>query len=281
MRLLRSRSIGVAVAGMLFASVAYAEDFSTSALKPTPVPAGGIIAGTYPAGNETTYYFAVDLKAGELASQISFMGRPNRDKKLEFDLLNANGRAVASHYIMGTLDANAEQARVLPVDAKGRYTIRLKLIGPEATSFRVELGGSALADRKPAPANGQGGYSVSYLTPSPLPKDGAISGKFPGGDRQYTYYYFTTDLKAGDLLSQISFAGRANAPKWLELNLLDKSGRSAASYYVMGELEAKRDATRKFAVDSSGRYVLRVGVKGAEGTQFRVDLGGNAFTTVQ
>jgi hypothetical protein len=48
----------------------------------------------------------------------------------------------------------------------------------------------------------------------------------------------------------------------------------------MGE-EAKRDATRRFAVDSSGLYVLRVGVKGAEGTQFRVDLGGTAFAAVQ
>jgi hypothetical protein len=51
---------------------------------------------------------------------------------------------------------------------------------------------------------------VSYVTPSALPKDGAISGTFPGGDKQYTWYYFAADLKAGDLLSQISFAGRAN-----------------------------------------------------------------------
>jgi len=280
MRKLRSRSIAAAVAGMLFASVAYAEDFSTSALNPTPIPATGVIAGAYPSGNETTYYFAVDLKAGDLVSQISFMGRPNRDKKLEFDLLNGSGRAVGSHYIMGTLDANGEQVRVLPVDAKGRYTIRLKLTGPETTTFRVELGGTALVDRAATPAN-PGGYSVTYLAPTPLPKDGAISGTFPGGDQKYTYYYFATDLKAGDLLSQISFAGRPNAPKMLELVLLDRTGRSAASYYVMGELEAKRDATRKFAVDSSGRYVLRVGMRGAEGTQFHVDLGGNAFTAVQ
>jgi hypothetical protein len=209
MRSLLSRSIGVAVAGMLFASLAQAQEFSTSALNPTPVPATGVITGAYPAGTEATYYFVVDLKAGELASQISFMGRPNRDKKLEFDLLNSSGRAVGSHFVMGTLDANGEQVRNLPIDAKGRYTIRLKLTGPETTTFRVELGGSALADRKQAAAGGAA-YSVSYVTPSALPKDGAISGTFPGGDKQYTWYYFAADLKAGDLLSQISFAGRAN-----------------------------------------------------------------------
>ncbi len=280
MRSLLSRSIGVAVAGMLFASLAQAQEFSTSALNPIPVPASGVITGAYPPGTEATYYFVVDLKAGELASQISFLGRPNRDKKLEFDLLNSSGRAIGSHYIMGTLDANGEQVRNLAVDAKGRYTIRLKLTGPETTTFRVELGGSAFADRKQAAA-GATSYSASYLAPTALPKDGTVSGTFPGGDKQYTYYYFAADLKAGDLLTQISFAGRANAPKWLQLELLDRTGRTASYVYVMGELEAKRDATRKLAVDSSGRHMLRVGVKGAEGTQFRVDLGGSAFAAVQ
>jgi hypothetical protein len=272
------RPLGLALAGALFVSVAQADNFSTSAISPTAVPPTGVIAGAYPSGTtETTYYFAVDLKAGELASQISFMGRPNRDKKLEFDLLNASGRQVGSHYILGSLDANAEQVRNLPVDAKGRYTIRLKLTGPETTTFRIELGGSAYADRKPEAASAPAPFSVSYLAPTPVPKSGSISGMFPGGDQKVTYYYFATDLKAGDLLSQISFAGRANAPKMLELELLDARGRRSSSYYVMGELEAKRDATRKFAIDSSGRYVLRVAVKGAEGTKFTVDLGGNAF----
>ena len=275
------RKIGLALSGLLFVSVAWGEEFSTSSLNPTQVRATGIIAGSYPSGStETTYYFAVELKAGELASQISFMGRPNRDKKLEFDLLNANGRQVGSHYVMGSLDANQEQVRVLPVDAKGRYLIRLKLTGPETTTFRVELGGSALAGRTPAAATATP-FSVSYLAPTALPKEGSIAGAFPGGDQKYTYYYFAADLKAGDLLTQISFAGRPNAPKWLQLELLDARGRSAASYYVMGELEAKRDATRRFAVDSSGRYILRVTVKGAEGTRFKVELGGNALAAAQ
>jgi hypothetical protein len=270
------RPVALALAGALFCSVAQA-DFSTSAISPSAVPPSGVITGAYPSGTtETTYYFAVDLKAGALASQISFSGTPNRDKKLEFDLLNASGRQVGSHYILGSLDANAEQVRNLAVDAKGRYTIRLKLTGPETTAFRVELGGSAFPDRKPEAARAAA-FSPTYLAPTPMPKSGSISGTFPGGDRTVTYYYFATDLKAGDLLSQISFAGRANAPKWLQLELLDPRGRAASSYYVMGELEAKRDATRRFAVDASGRYVLRVAVKGAEGTKFTVDLGGSAF----
>ena len=159
-------------------------------------------------------------------------------------------------------------AFLFATDAKGRYTIRLRLTGPETTTFRVELGGSSFAERKTAPAAATP-YSVSYLAPTPVPQTGVISGTFPGGDAKYTYYYFATDLKAGDLLSQISVSGRPNAPKMLELELLDARGRRASSYYVMGESEAKRDATRKFAIDSSGRYVLRVGVKGAEGTELQ------------
>ena len=54
MRSLLSRSIGVAVAGMLFASLAQAQEFSTSALNPTPVPVTGVIAGAYPPGTEAT-----------------------------------------------------------------------------------------------------------------------------------------------------------------------------------------------------------------------------------
>ena len=56
------------------ASVARAESPSTSAINPTPVAPNGVIAGSYPAGEiETSYYFAVDLKPGDLATQTSFL----------------------------------------------------------------------------------------------------------------------------------------------------------------------------------------------------------------
>ena len=80
-------------------------------------------------------------------------------------------------------------------------------------------------------------------------------------------------------MTQISFAGRAYAPKMLELGLLDANGRVNvnASYYIMSEIDAKSERTRAFPIDSSGRYILRVGVSGAEGTAFKVEFDGSAF----
>src|SRR5215831_12337854 len=75
------------------ASVARAESPSTSAINPTPVAPSGVITGSYPAGEtETSYYFAVDLQPGELATQTFFLGRPTRDKYLEFDLKDPKGK---------------------------------------------------------------------------------------------------------------------------------------------------------------------------------------------
>jgi hypothetical protein len=269
----------LAVGIIAVATGARAEGFSTSAISPTAVPATGLITGAYPAGeSETSYYFAVDLKAGELATQISFLGRPGRDKSLELDLKDPRGKLISYYNIMSGLDANQEAARLFPVDSSGRYVIVLKTKGPETTSFQLELGGSAFANRQPvAPAASP--FSRSYLAPSPLPTSGVIAGTAPGGEKKTTYYYFATDLKAGDLLTQISFAGRPNAPKMLELALLDDKGRAGpnASYYIMGELGGHEEKTRSFPVDSSGRHVLRVGVSGVEGTQFKIELGGNAY----
>jgi hypothetical protein len=61
--------------------------------------------------------------------------------------------------------------------------------------------------------------------------------------------------------------------------LLDAQARVGANsnYYIMGELDANNEKTRAFPVDSSGRYVLRVGVSGVEGTKYKVELGGSAF----
>jgi opacity protein-like surface antigen len=261
------------------ASVARAESPSTSAINPTPVAPNGVITGSYPAGEtETSYYFAVDLKPGDLATQTSFLGRPTRDKYLEFDLKDPKGKLLGYYSIMSGLDANQEATRVFPIDSSGRYLIVLKTKGPETTSFQVALGGSAFVNRESAaPANQPA--SQSFLAPAPLPKDGVVSGTFPGGEKKIAYYYFAADLKPGDLMTQISFAGRAYAPKMLELGLLDANGRVNvnASYYIMSEIDAKSERTRTFPIDSTGRYILRVGVSGAEGTAFKVEFGGSAF----
>jgi hypothetical protein len=275
------RHTALAIGIIAIASGARAEGFSTSAVNPTPIAATGLITGNFPASDaETSYYLAVDLTPGELASQISFLGRPGRDKSLEFDMKDPKGKLVSSYYIMSSLDANQEATRVFPVDSSGRYQIVLKTKGPETTSFQIELGGSALPNRQPiAPVASP--FSRSYLAPTPLPKNGMITGTAPGGEKKTTYYYFATDLKAGDLLTQISFAGRSNAPKMLEFALLDSNARVGANsnYYIMGELNAHEEKTRAFPVDSSGRYVVRIGVSGVEGTQFKVELGGNACQT--
>jgi hypothetical protein len=264
---------------LALAGTARADVFSTSAVNPTPVAASGLITGNYPATDgETSNYFAVDLKAGDLVTQMSFLGRADRGKMLEFDLKDPKGKMVGYYSIMSELDANQEASRIFPIDSSGRYLIVLKTKGPETTSLRVELGGSALPDR-PAKQAAAAQLSTSYLAPASLPKDGVISGTFPGGEKQTTYYYFATNLKPGDLLTQISFAGRPNAPKMLELALLDRRARPDvnANYYIMGELNANDEKTRTFPIDSSGRYVLRVGVKGVEGTRFKVELGGSAY----
>jgi hypothetical protein len=268
-----------ALAACFLAAVsgARAEGFSTSAVSPTPVASSGLITGNFPASDaETTYYFSIDLKAGQLATQISFLGRPGRDKSLEFDLKDPKGKRVNSYYIMEGLNANQEATRIIPVDSSGQYQIVLRTKGPETTSFQVELGGSAIPSK---PAAASSAPSRSYLAPTPMPKGGVITGTAPGGDKKVTYYYFATDLKAGDLLTQISFAGRPNAPKMLEFALLDAQARAGANsgYYIMGELNANDEKTRAFPVDSSGRYVVRVGVSGVEGTKYKIEFGGSAF----
>ena len=271
------RTAALAVCFLVAISGARAEGFSTSAVSPAPVASSGVIAGNFPASDaETSYYFSIDLKAGDLATQISFLGRPGRDKSLEFELKDPKGKRVSSYYIMEGLNANQEATRILPIDSSGQYQIVLKTKGPETTSFQVELGGSALPN-KPAAASAR--PSRSYLAPTTMPKSGVITGAAPGGDKKVTYYYFATDLKAGDLLTQISFAGRPNAPKMLEFALLDAKGRAGANsgYYIMGELNANDEKTRAFAIDSSGRYVVRVGVSGVEGTKYKIEFGGNAF----
>jgi hypothetical protein len=66
------RQTAFAVAVFALASGARAEGFSTSAVSPTPVPPTGLITGNYPPTDaETSYYFAVDLTAGDFVTQTN------------------------------------------------------------------------------------------------------------------------------------------------------------------------------------------------------------------
>jgi hypothetical protein len=118
------------------------------------------------------------------------------------------------------------------------------------------------------------GFSTSVMKPTPVGVDGVISDAFPAGGK--ISYYFSVELQKGDLLTQISFDGRAGAGKQVELALLDANARVADSYWIHGS-DAKEEATRSFPIDSTGRRVLRISVQGPETGGFRLELGGSAF----
>jgi hypothetical protein len=264
----------LALASLTWASSAWAQGFSRSATNPSPVPASGVVTGNYPAGEtQASFYFAADLQAGKLATQITVQGGA-KYKTLTLALLDASGRPIDSYYITAGAGDNNEGTRVFPVDASGRYLIRVTTEGPETTSFRVGLAGSALPHAVPTPTAASE-VSRSFLAPTPVPADGVLTGAFPGGNSS-TYYYFGADLKAGDLLTQMTLAGRQGASKWASLALLDEAGRSAHSYF-MSRTEANADATKSFPIDRSSHYILRVTVQGAEGTKYKIELGGTAF----
>jgi len=265
----------VLTAALFAASTAvHAAAFSTSAGSPTPVPSNGVIEGKYPPGqSNASYYFAVDLKAGDLASQISMNGGAQY-KTLDFALLDGNGRKIDAYYITAGANDNSEATRVFPIDATGKYLVRLDTKGPETTSFRVALGGTALPDLSTAPAQANSA-SQSFLSPTAVPEAGVVMGSFPGGN-SYTYYYFGADLKAGELLTQTSVAGREGAYKWISLTLLNGQGRPDKSYF-MSRVEANADATKSFPIDRSGHYIFRLAVQGPETTKYKIEFGGDAF----
>lgn len=265
---------------LLFAPNVYSQLFSTSALNPTPIDTSGVISGSFPAGGgSATYYFSVDLQKGALLTQISLSGRANVDKKIEFTLLDADQHVDGSYYIYAGLDSNQEEARHFFIDSSGHYLVKIGLNGPESTSFRVELGGSSIPSQMSGPGEPQM-LSTSALSPAVIPPSGVIEGKFPGGGYDHnTYYYFSVDLKAGSLLTQIKISGRANVTKQLELALLDSNMRSIGSYYILAGLDENAEQAKSFAIDSAGRYLIRLTLKGRENTEFKVEVGGSAFSS--
>lgn len=119
------------------------------------------------------------------------------------------------------------------------------------------------------------GFSTSIMRPSAVPQNGVISAAFPAGE---TRYYFALDVAPGDLMTQLSFAGRAGGQKEVELEVLDQKARMAAQYWIHGE-DATLQSTRGFPIDGSGRQILRLRVKGPESGRFCLEVGGSAFPT--
>lgn len=279
-------------------------NFSTSIMKPTPVGANGVISASFPGGGQKgSYYFSVHVQKGELLTQISFDGREGANKQVELALLNSSARVEDSYWIHGS-DAVEEATRSFPIDSAGKRVLRLTVQGPETGGFRVELGGSAFVESPTPPVAAQGSLpqavptgsqkkqdysgassqslvqslalSTAAQSPTLITEAGLVNAPFPSTK---TYYYFAAEAQAGELLTQISYAGRQGTDKELELALLNEDGRAADWYWIHGS-DAVEEATRIFFIDKKGRYVLRVAAQGPETGRFRVEFGGAALSNL-
>src|ERR1700730_7761400 len=129
------------------AASAAADELSKSIMRPTPINSG-VVAGNLPGGEgSTTNYIVVDLQQGALMTQLASAGRANPDKKLTFELLNAEARVAASTYLMAGLDPKAELTKSFPIDSVGRYTIRLTTEGKETGTGANRAAGQAAGAR--------------------------------------------------------------------------------------------------------------------------------------
>jgi outer membrane protein OmpA-like peptidoglycan-associated protein len=121
----------------------YANAFSTSIMRPTPVAANGVIRGSLPKA-KTSYYFSIDANSGDLLTQLSLRGTQGADQQLELAVLDRSARAQDSYWVYGG-EAGNEATRSFPIDGTGRRVLRVTVQGPETGNFCVLLGGSAFS----------------------------------------------------------------------------------------------------------------------------------------
>jgi hypothetical protein len=80
---------GTALAGAAPKAAPEAGRLSRSIFTPTTIGADGVVSGSLPGGDRrTTYYLALDVKKGDLLSQISVQSRAGANKSLDFALLD-------------------------------------------------------------------------------------------------------------------------------------------------------------------------------------------------
>ncbi len=225
-------------------------------------------------GPETAYYFSADLKAGTLASQIRVTGA-DAPKRLWLALLDSGGVKIAEYGVNSGLGDDGDLARNFEINHSGRYILRVTTKGPELATFRIDLGGSAFSGHKPEAADG---YSHSYLDPTHLGAASVISGTFPAV-RTTTTYYFDANLKAGELTIQMSLAARKElgGTKWLALEILGPDGDKIDGVQLERTFAPASEGTHSFAIDHSGRYVMRLSIRGTETAKYKVELGGDAL----
>ena len=273
--------LAFALASVVWMPSAGAVELSTNVTSPAAFPDDGVIAGDYPASTgETSYYFAVDLKAGTLASEARVMGT-DAPKHLWLDLLDSSGKKLAAYDVDSGFNDDGDNARNWPVNHSGRYTIRLTTKGPELATYRVEFGGTAFRGHKIDPANASG-YSHSFLDPTHISSAAAISGVFPAS-RTTTTYYLDADLKAGVLMTQLSMAApkELGGTKWMAFELLGPDGDRLEGTQLERTFAPNSDGSHSFAINHSGHYVMRLSVRGTEGTRYKVELGGSALAGTQ
>ena len=141
---------GTALAGAVPKPAPQTGQLSRSIFTPTTVGPDGVVSGPLPgADRRATYYLALDVKKGELLSQISVQSRAGAGKSLDFALLGEDGAAKETYWVHGE-GATEENTRSFPIDSDGRRIVRLVVEGPETATFKVELGGSAVAARSVA-----------------------------------------------------------------------------------------------------------------------------------
>ncbi|MBV8840268.1 MAG: OmpA family protein, partial [Alphaproteobacteria bacterium] len=148
-----------ALAVTALATPAGAAELSTSFIRPTRVdPATGLVAGNLPGSGSggTAYYLALDLAAGDLIAQLQVTGTPNTKKRIDFELLDKDGRVASYFSAQEGLGAKGEATKTFPIDHAGRYVVRIIPDGKESGTYCVLMGGSALpganAPGCPAPA---------------------------------------------------------------------------------------------------------------------------------
>jgi outer membrane protein OmpA-like peptidoglycan-associated protein len=118
--------------------------------------------------------------------------------------------------------------------------------------------------------------STSVMRPSPISASTAtVSGKLPGAASRT--YYLAADLSAGSLLTQLQISGRANGSRALTLQLLKPDASVAETTFVRSGFGTSDERTKSFAIDSAGRYVIRLVLEGDETGNFCVLFGGTAL----
>lgn len=265
-----------AILSISLAPIAQAEELATSVLRPTPVGPTGVVEAAFPEG-KATYFVSVGVKPGELLTQIGFEGRPGARKAVDLALLGPDGRRVDSYWAHGE-EVAEQKTRAFAIDAGGERTLRIEVEGPPTARFRVEVGGSALANAAPKPLPGDG-LSRSVFAPTLVGSDGVVSGALPGPG-QRAIYFVAVPVQPGDLLTQMTVRSREGAWKALSFELLGKDARAGESYWVHGEA-ASEEKTRSFPIDASGSQLIRLVAEGPETGSFQVEFGGSALASPQ